>query len=185
MLPSGPRGGPILHGARARTDHTYRVWKGAIDVLWEDKYKALLEEQAACAHHEEAACRQQLLVKQATRACQQKAAALRQRLCLLSKSVAERQRSAELAAQQKQAATRTIFLWLRRRRLFVWIDHRTLRRQQREAALAHLRYEQDCCRHVAVAQKHRHHEEAAECAAALAARADASAKLALTVGPRA
>jgi len=125
--------------------------------------------------------------EQATRVCQQKAAALRQRLCLrlLSGSVAERQQSAELAAQRKQAAARTIFLWLRRRSLFVRIDHRTLRRQQRDAALACLCYKQDCCRHAAVAQERRRHEEAAEGAAASAARADASAGLALAVGPRA
>jgi hypothetical protein len=48
-----------------------------------------------------------------------------------------------------------------------------------------LRYEQDCCRNAAVAQERRRHEEAAERAAALAARADALAGLALAVGPRA
>ena len=69
------------------------------------------------------------------------------------------------AAQQNQAAARTIFLWLRRHLLLVWINHRTLQRQQRDAALAHLRYEQDYCRHVAVAQERRRHEEAAKCAA--------------------
>ena len=94
-------------------------------VLWEDKYKALLEKRAARtghehkeaarrqqllkehadrARHEEATRRQQLLDKHATHACQQKAAALRQRLCLLSESVAERERLAELAAQRNQAA---------------------------------------------------------------------------------
>jgi hypothetical protein len=45
------------------------------------------------------------------------------------------------AAQQNQAAAQTIFLWLHRRLLLVRINHRTLRRQQRDAALAHLRYE--------------------------------------------
>ena len=62
----------------------------------------------------------------------------------------------------------SIFLWLRRRLLLVRINHRTLRRQQRDAALARLRYEQDCCRHATVAQERRHHEEAAKHAAASA-----------------
>ena len=72
------------------------------------------------------------------------------------------------AAQQNQAAARIIFLWLRRRLLLVRINHRTLRRQQRDAALARLRYKQDCCRHAAVAQERRRHEEAAKRAAASA-----------------
>ena len=72
------------------------------------------------------------------------------------------------AAQRNQAAARTIFLWLRRRLLLVRINHRTLRCQQHDAALVHLRYEQDCCRHAAVAQERRRHEEAAKHAAALA-----------------
>jgi len=46
LLPPGPRGGPILHGACACADRAYTVWKGAINVLFEDKYKALLEEHA-------------------------------------------------------------------------------------------------------------------------------------------
>jgi hypothetical protein len=46
-----------------------------------------------------------------------------------------------------QAAARTIFLWLwlHRRLLLVRINHRTLQPQQRDAALARLCYEQDCC----------------------------------------
>jgi hypothetical protein len=141
----------------------------------------------------QAAHRQQLIDKHATRACQQKAVALRQRLCLLSESVAERerqreapalcqrlrllsesvaerQRSAELAAQRKQVAVRTICLWLRRRLLLFRTNHRTLRRQQRDAALARLRYEQDCCMHAAVTQERRCYEEAAERAAVSAQR---------------
>jgi hypothetical protein len=72
------------------------------------------------------------------------------------------------AAQRNQAATRIIFLWLRRRLLIVRINHRTLRRQQCDTALARLCYEQDCCRHAVVAQERRHHEEAAKRAAASA-----------------
>ena len=90
---------------------------------------------------------------------QREATALCQRLRLLSESVAKRQRSAEFAAQRNQAAARTIFLWRRRRLLLVWINHWTLQRQQRDATLARLRYEQDCCRHTAVAQERRRHHQ--------------------------
>ena len=89
-------------------------------------------------------------------------------LCLISESIAERQRSAELAAQRKQAAAQTIFLWLHRRLLLVRINRWTLQHQQHDVTLARLRYKQDCCRHAAVTQERRHHEEAAKCAAALA-----------------
>ncbi len=72
------------------------------------------------------------------------------------------------AAQRNQAATRIIFLWLRRRLLIVRINHWTLQHQQRDTALARLRYENDCCRHAAVAQERRRHEEAAKRAVASA-----------------
>ena len=41
LLPLAPRGGPILHGARAHAECAYRDWKWAIDDLWEDKHRRL------------------------------------------------------------------------------------------------------------------------------------------------
>ena len=46
---AGVTRGGALHGARARVDRAYRDWEGAIAVLWEDNYEAILEKQAACA----------------------------------------------------------------------------------------------------------------------------------------
>ncbi len=74
LLPPGPRGGPILHGARARADRAYRDWKVVVDDLWADEYEALLVEQAARARQEEAACSQRLLDEHADIARQQEAA---------------------------------------------------------------------------------------------------------------
>ena len=59
------------------------------------------------------------------------AAALCQRLCLLSKSITKREWQAELAPQRKQAAAQVIFLWLRRQCLFA-----QLARRHHEAVLA-------------------------------------------------
>ena len=117
---AGVTRGGALHGARARADRAYRDWEGAIDVLWEDNYEAILEEQAACARHEEASRRQQLLGEQAALAHQQKAAALRQRLRLLRESIAKRERQWEVAAlsQHRCLLSKSI----------------TEREQQREAA---------------------------------------------------
>ncbi len=206
---SGPVGGPIIHGARARVERAYKDWKWAIDDLWVDERHSqqLLEEQAACARQEtaaacarqeaaaacarqEAACRQQLLDEHAARARQEAAAARahqeaaaahacqeaarRQQLLdeqatcarqeagllfakrLFARCVAKDQRSAERRAQaQERAAACTIFLWLCRRRLHIRLVRQTLRWQQSEAALARLRYEQDCCRRAALAQEQR------------------------------
>jgi hypothetical protein len=58
--------------------------------------------------------------------------------------------------QQELSATRTIFQWLRRRRLHVKLAHRTSRRQQCEANLARLRYKDDCCARAALANANRH-----------------------------
>jgi hypothetical protein len=54
---SGPVGGGILHGARARSERTYKDWKWAIDDLWVDERhrQQLLEEQAACTRQKAAA----------------------------------------------------------------------------------------------------------------------------------
>ena len=108
------------------------------------------------------------------------AAALCQRLHLLSESVDERERQAELAAQRKQAAARVIFLWLRRRRHFARLARQTSRRLQLEAALARMQANAERrCREaaaasaafdaamakLATAERHRH-------AAVLAAEAD-------------
>jgi hypothetical protein len=193
-----PRGGgPILHGARARAERTYKDWKWAIDDLWaEERHcQQLLDEQAARARQEgaaararqEAARRQQLLDEQeqeATRACQE--AARRQQLLneqaprarqeagllfakhLFARCIAKDQRSAERRAQaQERAATRTIFLWLCRRRLHIRLVRQTLRCQQRGAALARLRYEQDCCRRAALAEEQRRQAAAARANAAV------------------
>jgi hypothetical protein len=73
-------GGPILHGARAHTDRTYRDWKRAINELWANEHHrlCLVEEQAARARQEEDARRQKLLDAQAARARQEAAARARQ-----------------------------------------------------------------------------------------------------------
>ena len=42
LLPPGPRGGPILHGAHPCVNRAYRDWKAAINDLWADKYEVLL-----------------------------------------------------------------------------------------------------------------------------------------------
>ncbi len=79
---------------------------------------------------------------------------------------------AERAALARQmVAAQTIFLWLCRRRLHVRLARRTLRRQQRKAALAHLQYEQDCCSRAALAEEQRQQAAAVQ-AKALADKAD-------------
>jgi hypothetical protein len=50
----------------------------------------------------------------------------------------------QIRQQHEFSAVRTIFLWLCRRRLHVRLARQTSRRQLREAALARLRYEQEC-----------------------------------------
>jgi hypothetical protein len=74
--------------------------------------------------------------------------------CLFARCVAEDQRSAERRAQARErAAARTIFLWLRCRRLHIRLARQTSRRQQQEAALTRLRYKQDCCSRAALAEE--------------------------------
>jgi hypothetical protein len=79
---------------------------------------------------------------------------------------------AECAALARQmAAARTIFLWLRRRRLHIRLARQTSRRQQRKAALACLRYKQDCCLRAVLAEEEQRQAAAAQ-AMALADEAD-------------
>jgi hypothetical protein len=127
--------------------------------------RARQEAAAARACHE-AARRQQLLDEQATRARPE--AGLLFAKHLFARCVAEDQRSAERRAQARErAAARTIILWLCRRRLHIRLIHQTLRRQQREAALARLRYEQDCCRRAALAEEQHRQAAAARAKAAI------------------
>ncbi len=134
-------------------------------------------EQAACKQ-QEAAHRQRLLNKRAANKCQEanrcqqlldeRAAYERQeavrRQWLLDEETACRQRlfdkeaacrlmAKRTALARQIAAAQTIFLWLCRRRLHNRLIHQTSWHQQREAALARLRYKQDCCRHAALAEE--------------------------------
>ena len=160
LLPSGPGGGPILHGAYARADRAYTDWKGAIDELWADEHHRLVVEQAARACQEEAARRTQLLHEQDARARQvarrqqharqeEAAAHARQeeatrRLQLLDEQAARARQEAATRARQEEAsrrqtllneAARTIFLWLRRCYLHVWLTCQTLRGRSRALAI--------------------------------------------------
>jgi hypothetical protein len=177
MLPPKSSGGPILLGARARAERVYQDWKWAVDELWEQERhrlqtgsrQHLLDKRAAYERQEaarqEAACAAQcLLDEQAALECQE--AMQYQRI--FNKEAACRQRTA-LARQM--AAARTIFLWLRRRRLHIRLARQTLQQQQREAALPRLRYEQDCCSRAALAEEQRQQAAAAR-AKALADEAD-------------
>ncbi len=58
---------------------------------------------------------------------------------------------ARAAQARRSAAATTIFLWLYRHRLQICLARTTAQRQQHEAALAHLRYEQECCARTAMA----------------------------------
>jgi hypothetical protein len=73
LLPLKLPGGPILLGARARTERAYKDWRWAVDELWEHK-----------RHRLQTAARQCLLDKRATQECQeaacQEAACTAQRL---------------------------------------------------------------------------------------------------------
>ncbi len=120
-----------------------------------------LDEETARQRQEANRC-QQLLDKRA--AYERQKAVRRQRL--LDKETARPQRlldeeaahclMAKCAALSRQmGAARTIFLWLCHRRLHVRLARQTLRRQQCEAALARLRYEQDCCLRAALVEEQR------------------------------
>ena len=182
LLPPGPCVGPILQGARARADRAYRDWKAAIDNLWMDEYEALLVEQAARTHQEEAARRQRLFDEHTACARQQEAArqeAAHAAQCLLQERAAlERQGEAarrcqclldeesahhRRAAQARQmAAARVIFLWLRCRCLFAQLARQTSWRLQREAALACMQHEQECCARALQAKEQRQQAAAAQ-----------------------
>ncbi len=100
-------GGPILHGAHARADRTYRDWKAAINDLWADEYEALLVEQAARAHQEEAAHHQRLLNEHAAHARQHVALLVAQAARTRQEEAAHRQRLLDehaAHARQQEAA---------------------------------------------------------------------------------
>ena len=173
-------GAPILYGARACADRTYRDWKAAVDDLWTDKYEALLVKQAARAHQEEAARRQRLLDEHAACVCQQEATCqealhaaqhlLHERAThehqveaarcqhLLDKETARRRRTTQA---RQTAAAGVIFLWLRRQLLITRLARKTLRRLQHEAALACLHHEQECCVLAAIAEAQQQQKSAA------------------------
>ncbi len=165
LPPKSPRG-PILHVARARAEHAYRDWKWAVDNLWEDEHHRLqmatrqLHLDKETAHQrQEANHRQRLLDEHAAYECQE--AVRCQRLLdeetarhqrLLNEEAACRLMAKCAALARHMAAARTIFLWLCRHRLHVGLARQTSRRQQRKAALARLRYKQDCCSRAALTE---------------------------------
>ena len=102
LLPTVPRGGPILHGCYARAERAYKDWKGAIDDMWADEHHRLFEAQAARARQEEAARRTQLLHEQDARARQ---VARRQQL-LNEEAARARQEEAAARARQEEATAR-------------------------------------------------------------------------------
>ncbi len=59
------------------------------------------------------------------------------------------------ARAQQMAAAQTIFLWLCHHRLQIHLAQKTAQRQQRKAALAHLRYKQEFCAQAAMVDKRR------------------------------
>jgi hypothetical protein len=155
LLPPKFPKGPILLGARARAECTYQDWKWIVDALWEDECHRLqtvarqrhIDKQATRKQQEAAHCqqlfdkraankrqeanrRQQLLDKRA--AYKRQEAVHRQwlldeetacRQCLLDKKAAHCKRA---AFARQMAAARTIFLWLRRRRLHIRLARQTL-----------------------------------------------------------
>ncbi len=177
------RGGAILLGARAHAERAYKDWKWAVNKLWEHEHhclqtaarQCLLDERAAHERQEaarqEAACAaQRLLYERAAHECQeaacQEAAHAAQSLldlqaalesqeamhcqCILNKEAASRQRAAHA---QQTAAAQIIFLFFCRRRLHARLARQTSWRQQREAALARLQHEQECCAHALQAEE--------------------------------
>jgi hypothetical protein len=175
ILPPDPPGGPILHRACARTEHAYRDWKWTVNDLWEDERHRLHMAVRQC---QEANCCQQLLDERA--AYKNQEAVSRQQLLneetarlqrLLYKEAACRLMAERAALARQMAAAQTIFLWLRRHQLHVRLTRQTSRRQQREAALAHLQYKQDCCLCTALAEEQQRQAAAAQ-AMALADEAD-------------
>ncbi len=140
LLPPKLPGGPILHGARARPECAYRIWKWIVKDLWEDEHHRLqtaprqrhLDEETACQCQKTNCC-QRLLDNHA--AYERQEAVRRQRLLneetahhqrLLDKEAAHRLMAERAALTRQMAAARTIFLWLRRRRLHVQLARQTL-----------------------------------------------------------
>ena len=62
---------------------------------------------------------------------------------------------------RQMAATQVIFLWHRRQRLFARLARQTSWRLQREAALARMQHEQECCARALQAAEHRRQAAAA------------------------
>jgi hypothetical protein len=107
-------------------------------------------EHAANKRQEATHC-QQLLDKQATNECQE--AARRQRLLDEETACCQCLLDARTTKARWTAAATTIFLWLCRHCLQIRLAQKTARRQQCEAALARLRYEQECHTRAAMADK--------------------------------
>jgi hypothetical protein len=141
ILPPDPPGGPILLGVRAFAADAFRAWKSRVDDLWEDK-RHRLQTAARQRHLDEETARQWLLDEETAR-CQH----------LLDEEAARCLMDECAALARQMVAAQTIFLWLCRRRLHVRLAHQTLQGQQHEAALARLRYEQDCCLRMALAEE--------------------------------
>ncbi len=185
LLPPKLPGGPILLGACTHVECAYQDWKWAVNELWEDKRHCL--QTAAHQRHlnketarkcQEANHHQQLLGERAAYKCQEAARCQRlldeETAChqhLLNKFAARRLMAKRAALARQMVAAQTIFLWLCRCHLCVWLARQTLRQQQCEAALARLRYKQDCCSRAALAEEQRRQAAAAQ-AKALADEAD-------------
>jgi hypothetical protein len=200
LPPKLPRG-PILLGACARAERAYKDWKWAVNKLWEYKHHCLqlaarqhLLDEHAAHERQEAACQeaahpaQCLLYKCAAHerqeaACQEAAHAAQSLLdlqaalerqeamhcqCILNKEATSRQCAAHA---RQMAAAQIIFLWLRCQGLHTRLACQTLRRQQREAALARLQHEQECCARMLQAEE-QHKQVAAAQAKAIADKAN-------------
>ncbi len=126
--------------------------------LWADEHHCLclVEEQAARARQEEDGCRQKLLDAQAARARQEDAARARQEAAARARqeeTAARARQEAAARARQEAAhackeeasrcqqllneAARTIFLWLRRRRLHVQLTRQTSRQKLQQITARH------------------------------------------------
>jgi hypothetical protein len=176
------RGRPITEYQRGTTEGEYMVWKQTLDNVvestWARHHQAAHDRQEAAAARarQEAARRQQLLdeLKEdgllyatclfAQCVAKDHGAGLLFAKRLFARCVTKDQWSAKHRAQARErAAACTIFLWLcRRRRLHIRLARQTLRRQQREAALACLQYKQDCCLCAALAEEQRQQAAAAQ-----------------------
>jgi colicin import membrane protein len=81
------------------------------------------------------------------------------RQCIFNKEAASRQCAAKA---RQMAAARIIFLWLCRRCLHARLACQISRQQQREAALARLQHEQECCARALQAEEERKQAAAAQ-----------------------